>query len=155
MNSAILFWFSSSIFRISRSWSRIKFRNERCARDFAHVRTMIVVHMLPLLDSTIFFFIRIGNLEPRFKFQRALRSKKEKEARQIVTKRAATNGFSSFGSSLDPKDGKPLLLLCHCARFSNIVVNVACLADLHAGLFSYYPVIIQSSSSSGQIAIFY
>ena len=75
---------------------------------------------LVLFFSFFYFFdLRLASLEPRFKFQRALRSKKEvEEARQTVTKRAATNGFSFFGFCLSPKNGKSLLLFCHCARFS-------------------------------------
>ena len=68
-----------------------------------------------------FFDLRLVNLEPRFKFQRALRPKEEdrRGLDKLSRRGAATNGFSSFGSCLDPKNGKSLLLLCHCARFSN------------------------------------
>ena len=119
-----------SIFRILRSRSR-NGRNERWARDFAHVRTMVsngywpfMCTQLPRLSPFFFLFffdLRLANLEPRFKFQRASRPKEEdrRGLDKLSRRGAATNGFSSFGSCLDPKNGKSLLLLCHCARFSN------------------------------------
>ena len=119
------------------------------AYDGRSLRSLINSRALSFRDldfffSFFFFFdLRLVNLEPRYKFQRALSSKKEdEEARQTVTKRAATNGFSFFGSCLDPKDGKSLLLFCHCARFS--IRSNCCVLS---GRFACRPIIIQIQSS--------
>ena len=139
----------------------ICFRNERCARDSVHVRRMIIAIVgrpcaLSFRDLVPFFFLfffdlRLVNLEPRFKFQRALRPKEEdrRGLDKLSRRGAATNDFSSFGSCLGPKNGKSLLLLCHCARL--VIRSICCivLANLHAG-----PSFIQSSwANRGQICI--
>ena len=76
--------------------------------------------------SFFFFYMRIGNLEPSCKFQRALRPKEEdrRGLDKLSRRGAATNGFSFFGSFIDAKNGKSLLLLCHYARFRVYVVIV-------------------------------
>ena len=75
-----------STFRIPRSWLRIKYRNERRARDSAHVWTRSLRSLVIFVHSTFanlfffiffLFFVRLGNLEASCKFQRALHSKKE------------------------------------------------------------------------------
>ena len=88
----------------------ICFRNERCARDSVHVRRMIIAIVgrpcaLSFRDLVPFFFLfffdlRLVNLEPRFKFQRALRPKEEdrRGLDKLSRRGAATNGSSSFGS---------------------------------------------------------
>ena len=107
----------------------ICFRNERCARDSARVRTIIIAivgrpRAISFRDLvfffSFFFYLRLVNLEPRFKFQRASRPKEEdrRGLDKLSRRGAATNGFSSFGFCLSPKNGKSLLLFCHCARFS-------------------------------------
>ena len=124
VNLALLIDFSNFAVAVA-----ICFRNERCARDSVHVRRTIIAIVdrpctqFPRFSPFFFFFSlicdqRISSLDLSFSGHRARRRKTE-EARQTVTKRAATNGFSSFGFCLGPKNGKSLLLLYHCARFSN------------------------------------
>ena len=75
---------------------------------------------------SFFFGLRLVSLEPRFKFQRALRPKEEdrRGLDKLSRRGAATNGFSFFGSCLGPQNGKSLLLLCHYARLESVVVVV-------------------------------
>ena len=122
------FWFFPSIFRISRSRSWFAFETNvaleiLCMYGERSLRSLIV-HVLSFRDLvfffSFFFYLRLVNLEPRFKFQRALRPKEEdrRGLDKLSRRGAATNGFSSFGFCLSPKNGKSLLLFCHCARFS-------------------------------------
>ena len=93
-----------------------------------------------------FFDLRLVSLEPRFKFQRALRPKEEdrRGLDKLSRRGAATNGFSFFGSCLDPKNGKSLLLFCHCAR---LVICSICYCVVWP--FACRPIIqIQSSWAS-------
>ena len=74
-----------SIFRIPRSWLRIKCRNERRARNSAHGHdhcnrwSFLCTQLSRVFFSLFFFlfFVRLGYLEASCKFQRALHSKKE------------------------------------------------------------------------------
>ena len=131
-NNTIRLWLCSSIFRISAvAIAKQISKNERCARDSARVRSMIfkivdrpcALSFRDLAFFFLFFFdLRLGNLEPRLKFQRASRPKEEdrRGLDKLSRRGAATNGLSFFGSCLGPKNGKSLLLLYHCARFSNM-----------------------------------
>ena len=95
-----------SIFRIPRSWLQIKFRNERQAKDFAHVwiqslRWSSICTQLSQCSffSLLFYFLcdqEISSLVVSFSEHCAQRKKTE-EARKTVAKRTATNGFSFFG----------------------------------------------------------
>ena len=127
-----------SLVDFSNSWSRSRnrFRNERCARDSAHVRGIIIAIVdrpcaFSFRDLVYFFYFfyfcwRLANLEPSFKFQRASRPKEEdrRGLDKLSRRGAATNGFSSFGFVLGPKNGKSLLLFCYCAR---LVIRSNCL----------------------------
>ena len=111
----------------------ICFRNERCARDSVHVRRMIIAIVgrpcaLSFRDLVPFFFLfffdlRLVNLEPRFKFQRALRPKEEdrRGLDKLSRRGAATNGFSSFGSVFWVQR-----MGSHCYYFVIVLVLVIC-----------------------------
>ena len=85
-DNAIRLWLCLSIFRVS--WSRSRFAFETnvaleilCMYGEWSLRSL-VVHALSFRDLVLFFFLfffglRLVNLEPRFKFQRALRPKEE------------------------------------------------------------------------------
>ena len=135
-----------SIFRIPRSWLQIKFRNERQAKDFAHVwiqslRWSSICTQLSQCSffSLLFYFLcnqEISSLVVSFSEHCAQRKKTE-EARKTVAKRAATNGFSFFGFFFffSPKNGKSFLLLYHCARFNS---NCYCVV----WLFACWPIVL-------------
>ena len=119
-----------SIFRIPRSWLRIKYRNERRARDSAHVWTRSLRSLVIFVHSTFanlfffiffLFFVRLGNLEASCKFQRALHLKKEDRSGPKICCEEGYNEwlliFWIFFWGL--KNGKSLLLLYHYARFSS------------------------------------
>ena len=159
MEHAIRIWLYSSIFRISAVAVARWIRNERCARDSARVRSMIfemvdrpcALSFRDLAFFFLFFFdLRSVNLEPRFKFQRALRPKEEdrRGLDKLSRRGAAPNGFSSFGSVLGPKDGKSLLLFCHCARFS--IRSNCCVLS---GRFACRPIIQNQSSWASRFFI--
>ena len=111
----------------------ICFRNERCARDSVHVRRMIIAIVgrpcaLSFRDLVPFFFLfffdlRLVNLEPRFKFQRALRPKEEdrRGLDKLSRRGAATNGSSSFGSVFWVQR-----MGSHCYYFVIVLVLVIC-----------------------------
>ena len=133
MEHATRFWLCSSIFRISAvAVAKVFETNVELeilhAYDGRSLRSLINSRALSFRDldfffSFFFFFdLRLVNLEPRYKFQRALRPKEEdrRGLDKLSRRGAATNGFSFFGSCLGPKNGKSLLLFCHCARFSNM-----------------------------------
>ena len=99
---------------------------------YDHQSSMCQFPRFSLFFFYFFFCLRLANLEPRFKFQRALRPKEEdrRGLDKLSRRGAATNGFSFFGFFLGPKNGKSLLLFCHCARFSNTqYLLLCCLAD--------------------------
>ena len=98
----------------------------------AHVRTtienLLIVGRpcaLQLPRISLFFlaffllYVRIGNLEPSFKFQRASRPKEEdrRGLDKLSRRGAAANGFSFFGSCLDPKDGKSFVTTLSLCSF--------------------------------------
>ena len=135
--------------------SKRTLRSKFCAcRKNDHCDRWSSMHLASAIQSFFFLFffdLRLVNFEPRFKFQRALRPKEEdrRGLDKLSRRGAATNGFSSFGSCLDPKNGKSLLLLCHCARFSNTQYMLLYrLANLHAG-----PSFIQSSWANRDFAL--
>ena len=111
-----------SIFRISRSRSRSG-RNERALEILRMCGQWSVMAIgRPCALSFRDLYANVGNLEPSCKFQRALRPKEEdrRGLDKLSRRGAATNGFSFFGPCLGPQNGKSLLLLCLCARFSNM-----------------------------------
>ena len=76
--------------------------------------------------SFFFFGLRLVNLEPRYKFQRALRPKEEDRRGPTNCHEEGCNEWLLiFCIFLGPKNGKSLLLFCHCARFS-ICSNCCC-----------------------------
>ena len=89
----------------------IDFLNSAVANaKFVSKRTLCIIAII---------YMHLTNLEPRFKFQRVSRPK---EVRQTVTKRAATNGFSSFGSIFWlQRMGN------HCYYFVTVLVLVICM----------------------------
>ena len=119
-----------------------------CTIDDHYDRYSSTCTQLPrfsLFFFLFFFDLRSVNLEPRLKFQRALRPKEEdrRGLDKLSRRRAATNGSSSFGSVSGPKNGKSLLLFCHCARLVYVVIVVL------FGRFACRPIIqIQSSWAS-------
>ena len=93
----------------------IDFSNFAIAKKF---RNVVLEIQLDSFRDLVSLFLRLANLEPRFKFQRALRPKKEnEEARQIVTKRAATNGFSSFGFCFGSKEWEAIVITLSLCSF--------------------------------------
>ena len=118
-----------SIFRIPRSWLPIKCRNERRARDSAHGHdhcdrwSFLCTQLSRVFFSLFFFlfFVRLGNLEASCKFQRALHSKKEdRSGPKICCEEGYNEWLLIFWIFFwGPKNGKSLLLLYHCARFSS------------------------------------
>ena len=122
--------FVHRFFELPRSRSRFAFETN-VALEIVHVneqQSLMIVGRpcaLSFRELDFFFpfffrFSRLVNLEPRSKFQRASRPKEEdrRGLDKLSRRGAATNDFPSFGSCLGSKDGRLLLLFCHCARFS-------------------------------------
>ena len=141
----LVFGFARAIFRISAVVVRERFRNERWARDSARVRWTIIKIVnrscalsfrdLDFFFSFFFFDLRLVSLEPRFKFQRALRPKEEdrRGLDKLSRRGAATNGFSFFGSVFWIQS-----MGSHCYYFVIVlvlvyVVIVVLSGRLHAG----------------------
>ena len=104
-----VFGFIHRFFEFPRSRSRGKFETNVALEilrvyDRRSLRSL-VVHAHSASATQPFFFLfffdlRSVNLEPRFKFQRALRPKEEdrRGLDKLSRRGAATNGSSSFGS---------------------------------------------------------
>ena len=133
-----------------------KWAKRTCARDSAHVRTMVSNDYWSSMCTQLsrfslffffFFFLRLGNLEPRLKFQRALRPKEEdrRGLDKLSRRGAATNGFSSFGSVFWVQR-----MGSHCYYFVIVLVLVyVVIVVVLSGRFACRPIIqIQSSWAS-------
>ena len=154
-----------SIFRISRSRSRSG-RNERaleilrmCGQwSVMTIGRPCALSFRDLVYFFSFFFLRLGNLEPRFKFQRASRPKEEdrRGLDKLSRRGAAANGFSFFGSCLGPKNGKSLLLLCHYARFRVSSSNSSSSSSSSSSIYGRceFRPNVQSSWANGQSRFF-
>ena len=116
-----------SIFRISRSRSRVG-RNER-ALEILRMRgqwsAMTIGRSCALSSHDLvyffyfFFFSRSGNLEPRYKFQRASRPKEEdrRGLDKLSRRGAATNGFPFFGSVFGSKGWEVIVTILSLRSF--------------------------------------
>ena len=99
--------------------------------------------------SFFFLDLRLVNLEPRYKFQRALRPKEEdrRGLDKLSRRGAAPNGFSSFGSvSWVQRMGS------HCYYFVTVLVLV--IRSICCIVWPICMLAHRSSSHHGQIAIF-
>ena len=115
-----------SIFRIPRSWLRIKCRNERRARNSAHGhdhcnRWSFLCTQLSRIFFSLFFFYflcdqEISSLVISFS-KHCARKKKTEEVRKSVAKRATTNGFSFFGFFLGSKEWEVIVTIISLCSF--------------------------------------
>ena len=111
--------------------SKRTLRSKFCAcRKKDHCDRWSSMHLASAIQffffSLFFFGLRLVNLEPRYKFQRALRPKEEDRRGPTNCHEEGCNEWLLiFCIFLGPKNGKSLLLFCHCARFS-ICSNCCC-----------------------------
>ena len=95
-------------------------KNDHCDRW----SSMHLVFAIQSFFFSLFFFgLRLVNLEPRYKFQRALRPKEEdrRGLDKLSRRGAAPNGFSSFGSVFWVQR-----MGSHCYYFVIVLVLVIC-----------------------------
>ena len=163
MNNVVRFWLRLSIFRISRSRSRNKFRNERRTRDSAHVGTMIIMIIdrpcvLSFRDLVFIFLIylflclfllydqEISSLVLSFS-EHCARKKKTKRPGKL-SEEGCNEWFLIFWIFFESKGWEIIIIIIILSLLLVLVIRSFCCCVL-SGQFACWPIIwIQSSWAS-------